>query len=991
MTTANSDEERMLQELLPPLEISETFVEEEDTFAKQKSQRNESGESSFLDFSLKSPFEKLVSSIEYAVNDWLFASKFEALFGDESLTRPSEFGGTHHASVSKAIEHKLHFRRDSYQISFHFDTRKKTLSLRDAPRSDDNTSSRNLQRWFKCDTFFVIEPMSYSKRFIDNDEAATVRSAAAVAMSNLSVYLPVFTPIDRSSNRNSVIGVSFSTESGASYLYESDSMVGFTSENAFCALSSEETSKAVFSIARKILKKDVAVARTTVCYRISMDGSSCSIGKTSSGLLEEVLDEDDIEPDIVVKEASTSSSSSSPSWDDEQIWSQWVCLPDPFDSIEIDCFFERNVELHNCVSDGDLVEDSLDNANMYTIRSIPNGGGLVGGIAALSGAPPADISQMSRNRPQHSFSLAELLHISSSEIFLDRGENFDLYSLASANEIASDEWWIDRLGTHPPHAPPEAVMEDILLDLFQDFIGECHGIDAIASIPKTARGHQSLISRVSLHAMKLKNSRAIAELWNKFTKELRYKHWERGVPLPRMSKHGSKEIEVDHSACILDQQLQLLNACIHRRLRQSEGATRTKKESDSKDVVKRNLLKLKKKEKPGVLNESKRNASACVWKADDDLDLNALLNDDMALAAANASASQKTEEMFEDARDDVMLAEPSSNEDEGFGVKSALEMRLLEHPHVFIREPEMQLHPIYTEESLHALIEDGDDEGERDTKRRNARLAVSNDMLVSDMCAFKAANPTAAFVDFVRWHSPRDFLEGKLSERMSKPGNTWETLFKEAEPTAACDQKLLFDPIAEGERVLHLLETAKFDTILRYLCAIGANAAFCIYAKSCMNNLGCAESIHPLLEEKMQRCRGVCASVFYDVKQAQKEDFAQAAYEIQLIERTASRAASLRKHVGEKSELNFVIERLWIDSVQREYESQANEEDVDAAFNAVDGVCALSKDEERHVVLENIAAKQKLACEYEIEEKTKGVSRLHVSASARFVRVSSIS
>ena len=91
-------------------------------------------------------------------------------------------------------------------------------------------------------------------------------------------------------------------------------------------------------------------------------------------------------------------------------------------------------------------------------------------------------------------------------------------------------------------------------------------------------------------------------------------------------------------------------------------------------------------------------------------------------------------------RDDVMLAEPSSDEDEGFGVKSALEMRLLEHPLVFIREPEMQLHPIYTEESLHALIEDGDDEGERDTKRRKRRRPVSSDMLVSDMCAFKAAN-----------------------------------------------------------------------------------------------------------------------------------------------------------------------------------------------------------------------------------------------------------
>ena len=82
-------------------------------------------------------------------------------------------------------------------------------------------------------------------------------------------------------------------------------------------------------------------------------------------------------------------------------------------------------------------------------------------------------------------------------------------------------------------------------------------------------------------------------------------------------------------------------------------------------------------------------------------------------------------------------------------------------------------------------------------------------------------------------------------------------------------------------------------------------------------------------DAKMSRC--LALSVFYDVKKAQKEDFAQAAYEIQLIERMASRAASLRKHVGEKSELNFVIERLWIDSVQREYESQANEEDVNAA------------------------------------------------------------
>ncbi len=958
--TTDSDEEHIIEELLTPLEISETFVEEEDTFAQKRA-----GESSFLDFSLKSPFEKLVSSFEYAFNDWLFASKFEALVQDESLKRSSEFGGPYHASVSKEIEHKMHFRRNSYMVSLHFDFEE--TKIRGTARSDHNTS-RNLQRWFRCDTFFVIEPMSYSKRFADNDEAATIRSAASVALNNLtSNDFPVFTPIDRSSNRNSIVGISFSKDIGSSCFYESDSMVGFTSENAFCALSS--TSKVVFSIARNLIQL-AAVVRTTVCYRIIMDGSNCSI-KDNTGMLEEVSDEDDIERDIVIEETSPHPS---PSWDEDQIWARWVTLTDPFDSIELDCFFERDIELNNTNLEGEFVEDGLENADMYTIRSIPNGV-LIGGIAALSGSPPMDFSQISGTQSSHDFGLAELLHICSSEIYLNRGENNDLYVSASADEIASDEWWTDRLRAQPPHTPPEAVLDDFLLDIFEDFTNsddEFPEGNTIVGIPKTAKGCNSLLSRVSVHAMKLKSARAIAELWRKFTKELRYKHWERGEPLPRMSGHGIEAIEVDHSACLLEQQLQLLNACIHRRLRC------TKPES-SKDVIKRDPLKLKKKNSD-VSNESKQNANASVWKTDDDLDLNALLNDDISLTAVAASnkASQKTEDTFEDASE-VMLTEDFGEKRKESDLKSQLEMRLIGAPQVLIREPETQLYPIYTE-------------GECDE-----RVTVANSMLTSDMCAFKAANPRAQFVDFVRWHSPRDFVDGKLSERMSKPGNTWETMFKDAEPIAAKDQKLLFDPITEGERVLHLLETAKFDTILRYLCALGANTAFCIYAESCVKNLRCAGSMHPLLDEKLQRCRDICASVFYNVNEAKQEDFAQAAYEIQLIERTAARAASLRKQIGEKCELNFIIERLWIDSVKREYESEARrvvgldeKEEGGGAFTAVNGVCSVSNDEERRIVLENIGAKRKIACEYEVEEKG-GVNRLHVSTSARFTRISSVS
>ncbi|RUP47306.1 Rab3 GTPase-activating protein catalytic subunit-domain-containing protein [Jimgerdemannia flammicorona] len=69
------------------------------------------------------------------------------------------------------------------------------------------------------------------------------------------------------------------------------------------------------------------------------------------------------------------------------------------------------------------------------------------------------------------------------------------------------------------------------------------------------------------------------------------------------------------------------------------------------------------------------------------------------------------------------------------------------------------------------------------------RAKMQSEHLVSDMQAFKAANPHAVMEDFVRWHSPRDWIvdvdddgntlsTGKLSIRMSEPGNLWQELWK---------------------------------------------------------------------------------------------------------------------------------------------------------------------------------------------------------------------
>ena len=57
------------------------------------------------------------------------------------------------------------------------------------------------------------------------------------------------------------------------------------------------------------------------------------------------------------------------------------------------------------------------------------------------------------------------------------------------------------------------------------------------------------------------------------------------------------------------------------------------------------------------------------------------------------------------------------------------------------------------------------------------------------MLYFQAANPSAVLEDFVRWYSPRDWIEeegadpslppqGSLSTRMQIPGNMWrEVIF----------------------------------------------------------------------------------------------------------------------------------------------------------------------------------------------------------------------
>ncbi|KAF9178014.1 hypothetical protein BGZ51_008181 [Haplosporangium sp. Z 767] len=88
------------------------------------------------------------------------------------------------------------------------------------------------------------------------------------------------------------------------------------------------------------------------------------------------------------------------------------------------------------------------------------------------------------------------------------------------------------------------------------------------------------------------------------------------------------------------------------------------------------------------------------------------------------------------------------------------------------------------------------------------RATMQSAQLLSDMSAFKAANPGCVLGDFIRWHSPKDWDEDKrrMSARMAEHGNIWQELWETSDPVPASQQKPLFDHHSEAQKALSYLK-----------------------------------------------------------------------------------------------------------------------------------------------------------------------------------------
>ena len=276
------------------------------------------------------------------------------------------------------------------------------------------------------------------------------------------------------------------------------------------------------------------------------------------------------------------------------------------------------------------------------------------------------------------------------------------------------------------------------------------------------------------------------QIWSGFVVEAR-RHWETGVFLPDVHFIDGDNICIQTDHILLHQKLCMLNCCI---LRKNRVDIAKKKDIDA------TINDLSDPESPKKNFKENRVS----W------------NSESSWEKWPSSSNEKI--------DYSTPNQESIENDLRFGRKRVLE-GIKSNCGSQLWEPITQPTPLMTED----MIEEQQNIMEKlgsNKEGQHLRAKIQSAQLISDMQAFKAANPGCVLEDFVKWHSPRDWIldqnkVGKLSERFSNPENMWNVFWTDAEPMTATSQKQLFDPEKEAERVLNYLEYIEISDVLQQI------------------------------------------------------------------------------------------------------------------------------------------------------------------------------
>ncbi|XP_010278637.1 PREDICTED: rab3 GTPase-activating protein catalytic subunit-like isoform X2 [Nelumbo nucifera] len=308
----------------------------------------------------------------------------------------------------------------------------------------------------------------------------------------------------------------------------------------------------------------------------------------------------------------------------------------------------------------------------------------------------------------------------------------------------------------------------------------------VASLPRYfhTAPSETFVTRLSEVMGRFNTLQKMVSFWCRVVDELR-RRWTEGQPVPGMPLDESPDL----NSCLLHQQLQVINCCLSRKHHRII-ATR------SLDSVTR-------------------------------------------VASPNSEESFVSHDMVSSSP--IMYARINSGNlvlRLGADHCSKKNLTLLETGES-IFSPVTQEGPVLTEELI------------RETEEfvmQTGSLGAGCSQLLSDMQAFKAANPGCILEDFVRWYSPADWIEtersnetkdsfdggdpsskrGQLSSRMQKEGNLWRELWKNAKPLPAAKQTPLFDEDLAVEGILNTLEDIQPADLFKQLFASLLGSGFII-------------------------------------------------------------------------------------------------------------------------------------------------------------------
>ncbi|KAK9915450.1 hypothetical protein WJX75_009358 [Coccomyxa subellipsoidea] len=720
-----------------------------------------------------------------------------------------------------------------------------------------------LQAWFGEDAFLTLIPSSYSRRILNEQEGSTLRSALAVALASTGCPWPAFVPM-HDPLRDAYWGVAATCQGSFAFL-ETDSvhisqpppqllrvdglLSLFSQRLAAHAPLAASAAKAVVHDTSLASMALTAAGRPPAAYARHVAVSERRTYRVPLPLLEDGHSDDSSEPEADWRE----------DWDADCSWRPWAVHPDPIGHLEIDFVWE-SISAAAAVHGHATKAGSASHWRLHVLdpAQAPSYGHR---IFSLQSKEPKRIHlRLSKEQCQRSQGPGEYTPKDTSFAGMLRALAAGSKSARTAKsmgQLASEEWW-GRQGTHVPAMPPSSVLQDVLRDLFQapalpssftrTYLSaggkkDAHEMDALPGsdallVPGSAPA-SSLAARLALHVLVFQSARAVAVLWVRMVRELRFAHWEAQEQLPRMGRPKSHAAEAasgqqqnkrhwqtfkqwqgpeapDLAAGLLHQKLQMLNCCTFLRRHPEAGfviapavtrqqPAQTTAAASGQGIDRADAGAAGGSSNSGLAQEVRR----LVRKSKDS---GAAGPSEDAGDGGSAAASDTD---YASCCDDLAAAADVDAAAEGFAEPMEVDADVL-YPSFELRLPSPMTSDMVAEReaALAALGEAG----------VAAKARMRGSMLLQAMQAFKAALPGASPEDFLDWQTKVGACVG-LPPDACATKEAVEEVWQRAQPMVAAEQRPLWSAELEGERALHWLETLQPECGWRQLLLAALNAA----------------------------------------------------------------------------------------------------------------------------------------------------------------------